>query len=460
MVRADEEFKLVGHENFIRSNPRSDHFPVHRFHHIEFWCSDAINTALRFSWALGLPLVSKSDLSTGNLTHASYLLRSHSLSLLFTAPYLSTLPKPPNYAPTIPSFTPSASHSFSSLHGLAVRAVALHVSDAASAFHASVAHGAVPSFPPATLADDSTTLAEVVLYGDVVLRFVSFRDHAPSSFLPGFEDVADPAPLDYGLRRLDHAVGNVEDLAAAVEYVMRFTGFHEFAEFAAEDVGTAESGLNSVVLSNNEEDVLLPMNEPVRGTKRRSQIQTYLDHNGGPGVQHLALASDDVFYTLREMRRRTGVGGFDFMPAPPPTYYKNLRGRVGDVLSEEQMKECEELGLLADRDDQGVLLQIFTKPVGDRPTLFLEIIQRIGCMVKDEEGKTYQKGGCGGFGKGNFSELFKSIEEYEKSLEAAAEAAAGMASAAADRLKVRAGALVFRGVAGESPRASSTRAAG
>lgn len=197
-----------------------------------------------------------------------------------------------------------------------------------------------------------------------------------------------------------------------------FTGFHPFAEFTADDVGTAESGLNSVVLANNDETVLIPMNEPVHGTVRRSQIQTYLDHNGGAGVQHLALASGDVFRTLREMRRRSAEGGFDFMPAPPPTYYKNLGRRVGDVLTAEQIRECEELGLLVDRDDQGVLLQIFTKPVGDRPTIFLEIIQRIGCMAKDEKGRDYQKGGCGGFGKGNFSELFKSIEEYEKTLEA------------------------------------------
>ncbi|CDP16382.1 unnamed protein product [Coffea canephora] len=106
------------------------------------------------------------------------------------------------------------------------------------------------------------------------------------------------------------------------------------------------------------------------------------------------------------------------MPSPPPTYYRNLKSRAGDVLSDEQIKECEELGILVDRDDQGTLLQIFTKPVGDRPTIFIEIIQRIGCMIKDDEGKIYQKGGCGGFGKGNFSELFKSIEEYEKMLEA------------------------------------------
>lgn len=158
----------------------------------------------------------------------------------------------------------------------------------------------------------------------------------------------------------------MSDLAAAVSYVKTFTGFHEFAEFTAEDVGTSESGLNSVVLANNEETVLIPMNEPVYGTKRKSQIQTYLEHNEGAGVQHLALVSENIFRTLREMRQRSGVGGFEFMPSPPPTYYKNLKNRAGDVLTDEQIKQCEELGILVDRDDQGTLLQIFTKPVGDR----------------------------------------------------------------------------------------------
>ncbi|KAM1359011.1 hypothetical protein ACFX15_045220 [Malus domestica] len=377
-----------------------------------------------------MPMVAKSDLSTSNQTHASYLLRSGDLVFLFTAPYSPTLtrtadPARPRTTASIPTFDHSASRAFSATHGLGVRAVAIQVEDAVSAFTASVAHGAKPSAAPILL-DNRVTIAEVQLYGDVVLRYVSYTDHNHLTdpdphlwFLPGFESLTSSFPIDFGIRRLDHAVGNVEDLKSAVSYVIGFTGFHEFAEFTAEDVGTSESGLNSVVLANNEEMVLFPMNEPVYGTKRKSQIQTYLEHNEGAGVQHLALGSEDIFRTLREMRSRSGVGGFQFLPAPPPpTYYRNLKKRVGDVLTDEQIKECEELGILVDRDDQGTLLQIFTKPVGDRPTIFVEIIQRVGCMLKDEEGKIHQKGGCGGFGKGNFSELFKSIEEYEKTLEA------------------------------------------
>ncbi|KAB2613313.1 4-hydroxyphenylpyruvate dioxygenase [Pyrus ussuriensis x Pyrus communis] len=407
----DTQFNLVGFSNFVRTNPRSDRFQVHRFHYVEFWCTDATNAALQFSWGLGMPMVGKSDLSTGNQTHASYPLRSGDLVFLFTAPYSPTLtrtadPARPRTTASIPTFDHSASRAFSATHGLGVRAVANQVEDAVSAFTANVAHG-------------------VQLYGDVVLRYVSYTDHNHLTdpdpnlwFLPGFESLTSSFPIDFGIRRLDHAVGNVEDLKSAVSYVKGFTGFHEFAEFTAEDVGTSESGLNSVVLANNEEMVLFPMNEPVYGRKRKSQIQTYLEHNEGAGVQHLALVSEDILRTLREMRSRSGVGGFQFMPAPPPTYYRNLKKRVGDVLTDKQIKECEELGILVDRDDQETLPQIFTKPVGDRPTIFVEIIQRVGCTLKDEEGKVQQKGGYGGFRKGNFSELFKSIEEYKKMLEA------------------------------------------
>ncbi|TVU32737.1 hypothetical protein EJB05_24493, partial [Eragrostis curvula] len=407
-------FRLVGHRRFVRANPRTDRFHALAFHHVELWCTDAASAAGRFSFGLGAPLAARSDLSTGNSAHASLLLRSGSLAFLFTAPYARGVDAA---TASLPSFSADAARRFAADHGLAVRAVALRVADAEDAFRASVAAGARPAFEPVELGL-GFRLAEVELYGDVVLRYVSYPDDEDSPFLPGFEDVSNPGALDYGLRRFDHIVGNVPELAPVAAYVAGFTGFHEFAEFTAEDVGTAESGLNSVVLANNAETVLLPLNEPVHGTKRRSQIQTYLDHHGGPGVQHIALSSNDVLRTLREMRARSAMGGFEFLAPPPPTYYDGVRRRAGDVLSEAQIKECQELGVLVDRDDQGVLLQIFTKPVGDRPTLFLEIIQRIGCMEKDERGQEYQKGGCGGFGKGNFSELFKSIEEYEKSLEA------------------------------------------
>jgi 4-hydroxyphenylpyruvate dioxygenase len=360
---APAPFRLVGNGRFVRSNPRTDRFHALAFHHVELWCSDAASAAGRFSFGLGAPLAARCDLSTGNSAHASLLLRSGSLAFLFTAPYARGVDAA---TASLPSFPADAARRFAADHGLAVRAVAVRVADAEDAFRASVAAGARPAFEPAELGL-GFRLAEVELYGDVVLRYVSYPDDDKDlPFLPGFEDVTGPGALDYGLRRFDHIVGNVPELAPVAAYISGFTGFHEFAEFTAEDVGTAESGLNSMVLANNSETVLLPLNEPLHGTKRRSQIQTYLDHHGGPGVQHMALSSDDVFRTLREMRARSAMGGFEFLPPPPPNYYDGVRRRAGDVLSEAQIKECQELGVLVDRDDQGVLLQIFTKPVGDR----------------------------------------------------------------------------------------------
>jgi 4-hydroxyphenylpyruvate dioxygenase len=258
------------------------------------------------------------------------------------------------------------------------------VTDAAQAFEACVAHGGQPVLPPTTLHSPSPSpspnghpqdqdqghgqegqghavVAEVRAYGDVVLRFVSRHKGFDGAFLPGYRPVSPPpgvAPLDYGLERLDHAVGNVWDLLGAVNYVGRMTGFHEFAEFTAEDVGTTDSGLNSIVLASNDERVLLPLNEPTYGTPRKSQIQTYLEQNMGPGLQHLALATPDIFATMRRMRAATAMGGFEFQDPPNRAYYEALPGRIGAALTPEQYRMVEELGLLVDRDDQGVLLQV------------------------------------------------------------------------------------------------------
>ena len=308
-------------------------------------------------------------------------------------------------------------YEFTKNHGMAARALAVSVADAKEAYEISTANGAEGVQPPVELVDDKTgttaVLSEVKLYGDVVLRYVSGNYTGPG--LPNYEVMEGP-DVSIGIERLDHCVGNVPELLSAVEYICGFTGFHEFAEFTAEDVGTVDSGLNSMVLANNSEMVLLPINEPTFGTKRKSQIQTYLEQNGGPGLQHMALKTSDIFRTLGEMRKRSFLGGFEFMPTPSKGYYEKLPTRIGDDLTAEQYKKIEELGLLVDKDDQGILLQIFTKPLGDRPTVFIEIIERVGCM-ENLDGRLTQAAGCGGFGKGNFTELFKSIEEYEKSLD-------------------------------------------
>jgi len=325
-----------------------------------------------------------------------------------------------------PGYDARAAHEFAMEHGIAVRAIAVEVADAAEAFAECVRHGARPVLPPARLAgaegEGAVTVSEVGLYGDAVLRWVS-GDVGRTPFLPGYAAVGPPGPAgDFGVERLDHAVGNVPELVPVVEYLMRATGFHEFAEFTAEDVGTVDSGLNSMVLASDNEQVLLPVNEPTFGTRRKSQIQTYLEQHQGPGVQHMALRTGDIFRTVRAMRERTGRGGFDFMPRASAAYYRDLPARIGGALTADEYRACEELGILVDRDDQGVLLQLFTAPIGDRSAVFLEIIQRL-CPAEERlraEGRTgadAEVGGCGGFGKGNFSELFKSIEDYERTLD-------------------------------------------
>lgn len=237
----------------------------------------------------------------------------------------------------------------------------------------------------------------------------------------------------YGLSRIDHTVGNVPNLLQTQEYIQSFTGYHKFAEFTPEDIGTVDSGLNSVVLASDNEAVLLPLNEPTEG-KRKSQIQTYLEQNEGPGLQHIAIKTNDIFETISKMRHaEEHYGGFELMVRPSTQYYEELPSRLGDKLSEDQYERLQELGILADADEEGVLLQVFTKPLGDRPTLFLEIIQRIGCVIEDDDedvandaisemeesegsGKVKERPGCGGFGQGNFRELFKAIEDHEKTL--------------------------------------------
>jgi len=380
----------------------------------------------RFMNSLGMKCIAQSDFSTGNMEHITYAIQSGDIQFLFTTPY-------PDVASVVSSTTPTSSSIFPHFdqklankfiidHGLAVKSVAIQVTDVISAYQSMISNGAISVLPPVTIHDHQSergfiTVAEVELYGDVSLRIIN-RDHFTGTVLPNFQKVVDESMLktnmNFGFQRLDHVVGNVWKLSDYVDKIKDFTGFHEFAEFIAEDVGTVDSGLNSVVLANENEYVLFPLNEPTFGTKRKSQIQTYLEYNQGPGVQHLALLTDDIFTILEKMS--SVHGGFQFLPPPPSSYYDRLPERLGNrisALSVTQLELVKKLGILVDCDKEGMLLQIFTKPIADRPTIFLEIIQRIGCM---ETTTQKQKPGCGGFGKGNFRDLFKSIEDHENLL--------------------------------------------
>jgi 4-hydroxyphenylpyruvate dioxygenase len=308
--------------------------------------------------------------------------------------------------------------------------VGIVVENVTKAYFGAVDNGAMgvvePTLVKSYCGGHDYELAEIQLYGDVVLRLINFKEAnvsmsngSDAPFLPHLA----PYPSrknkpNYGLTRLDHTVGNVPNLLEAQKYIQSFSNYHPFAEFTPEDIGTVDSGLNSVVLASKNEEVLLPLNEPTEG-KRKSQIQTFLEQNEGPGLQHIAIKTDDIFETITKMRyAEENLGGFELMVRPSDGYYRELPDRLGDKLTEEQYSKLEELGILADADEDGVLLQIFTKPLGDRPTLFIEIIQRIGCVLNenDQSKALNVKPGCGGFGQGNFRELFKAIEDHEKTL--------------------------------------------
>jgi 4-hydroxyphenylpyruvate dioxygenase len=425
------------------------------FHHIEFYCGDARSTSLVFAQALGMTIRSESHQGTGNDRCVSYGLVSNNVRMVVTAPYSRHVIRqrqtekeeeekkvvaeepvewlvPGTYP--LPGFALDAAHEWIVQHGTFVRAIGIVVDDVTVAYHNALSNGGIGLLAPTKLSNDGCEMAELHLYGHVVLRLLSDAVASCDTVLPHMVAVipsTTTTTTTFGLERMDHIVGNVPILPATRRYVERMTGYHEFAEFTAQDVGTVESGLNSVVLANDAETILLPLNEPVSGTARKSQIQTYLEQNEGPGVQHVALKTRDVISTIRRMR--ASPIQFDLMRRPNDEYYRDLPQRLGDKLTPEQYQSLEELGILADADEEGVLLQIFTKPIGDRPTFFFEIIQRIGCPLEQKQQQQQQQGeaasttnhwwarlderpGCGGFGKGNFRALFKSIEEHEKTL--------------------------------------------
>jgi 4-hydroxyphenylpyruvate dioxygenase len=436
------------------------------FHHIEFYCGDARSTSLVFQQALGLTCTGESHQGTGNDQCVSYGLVSHNVRLVITAPYsrrviaqrqrqqsdkmknaedddaatstttneMLAVVQPAGTYP-LPGFALDTAHEWIAQHGTFVHAIGIVVDDVTVAYRNALANGGIGLLPPTKLANTDCVMAELQLYGHVVLRLLSDTVASCDTVLPHLvaplrlppPAVAAAQSSTFGLERMDHIVGNVPILHHTRRYIEQMTGYHEFAEFTSQDVGTMESGLNSVVLANDAATILLPLNEPVTGTVRKSQIQTYLEQNEGPGVQHVALKTRDIINTIRRMK--ASPIQFDLMNRPNAEYYKDLPNRLGEKLTPEQYIALEELGILADADEEGVLLQIFTKPIGDRPTFFFEIIQRIGCPVEHTAAETTaaansghwwaqldERPGCGGFGRGNFRALFKSIEEHEKTL--------------------------------------------
>jgi 4-hydroxyphenylpyruvate dioxygenase len=280
------------------------------------------------------------------------------------------------------------------MHGDGVRDIALWVDDARDAYAKAVERGAVSAYAPRVQKDDAGEVvsAGIKIYGDTIHSLVERKNYR-GAFFPGFqprEPLYRAKPT--GLLHVDHCVGNVElgKMNEWVAFYERVMGFKNLVSFDDEDISTEYSSLMSKVMSNGNERIKFPINEPAQG-KKKSQIDEYLDFYGGPGVQHLALATEDIIDTVSSLRDR----GIEFLQAPS-TYYDTLQKRVGKI--DEPLDRLRELGILVDRDPDGYLLQIFTKPVQDRPTLFYEIIERKGARS---------------FGKGNFRALFEAIEREQ-----------------------------------------------
>jgi 4-hydroxyphenylpyruvate dioxygenase len=343
--------------------------------YVEFYVSNARQAAHFYRNTLGLAPSAYAGLETGCRDRASYVLQRRNVRFVLTAPLLPA--------------HPIAAHV--AHHGDGVKDIALRVYDAAAAFEAAVARGAIGVSSPTTLDDDygRVVRASIATYGDTIHSFIE-RDGYEGPFLPGYQPLDQNVPVpETGIAAIDHIVGNVE-LGAMnrwVAYYRDVLGFAQLAHFDDQDISTEYSALMSKVMQNGTGKVKFPINEPADG-RRKSQIEEFLEYYGGPGVQHIALATGDICATVDALR----AAGVPFISVPP-AYYADLEARVGAI--DESRAALQERGILVDRDDEGYLLQIFSQPFQDRPTLFVEIIQRKGSR---------------GFGKGNFKALFEAIE--------------------------------------------------
>jgi 4-hydroxyphenylpyruvate dioxygenase len=356
-----------------------DFLPLNGTDHVEFYVGNARQAAHFYRTAFGFELKAYRGPETGVRDRASYLLVQNKIRLVLTTPLHPDHPIAEQVR----------------IHGDGVHDIALWVDDAEAAWSATVERGARSVRPPETLSDDSgeVRLASISIYGDTVHTFVE-RSKYRGVFLPGFEPVEGPDRLarPSGLLYIDHMVGNVGwgEMDKWVNFYHDVMGFRMFKHFDDQDISTEYSALMSKVMANGNDRVKFPINEPAEG-KRKSQIEEYLEFYHGPGVQHIALATGNILETVATLR----ANGVDFLRVPS-TYYDDLEQRVGKI--DEPIDELRKLGVLVDRDDEGYMLQLFTRPVEDRPTLFYEVIQRKGSRS---------------FGKGNFKALFEAIEREQ-----------------------------------------------
>ncbi len=353
-----------------------DKMPLHGIDHVELWVGNAAQAAYYFTRAFGFTEVAYRGLETGSRDRTSHVLRQGRVRLVLTG--------------TLSSGTEIADHQ--RRHGDGVKVIALSVPDVEHAYRHAAERGARGLREPWEERDEHgvVRLADIATYGDTVHRFVD-RSEYRGTFLPGFADVQHE-PENEMLIAIDHIVGNVE-LGAMEEWVSYYEdvfGMTEMIHFSDEAISTEYSALMSKVVTDGNGRVKFPINEPAQG-KRKSQIDEYLEFYEGAGAQHIALATRDIVGVVADLTKR----GVKFLKTPE-TYYEEVPDRVGEI--DEDLEDLKRLGILVDRDDEGYLLQIFTKPLGDRPTIFFEIIERHGAR---------------GFGEGNFKALFEAIEREQ-----------------------------------------------
>ncbi len=347
--------------------------------HIEMYVGNAKQAALYYKTAFGFQSLAYAGPETGIRDKASYVVSQGKIRLVLTSPL-------------------SSNHVISrhiQKHGDGVKMLALSVNDACSAFEETMRRGAEAYMEPVTLKDENgiARVSGIKTYGETVHLFVERKDYN-GVFLPGYKQwKTNYQPTETGLMYVDHCVGNVgwNRMLPVVKWYEDVMGFTNILSFDDKQINTEYSALMSKVMSNGNGFVKFPINEPAEG-KKKSQIEEYLEFYEGEGVQHIAVATHDIIATVKAMKSR----GVEFLSTPPDAYYEQLAERVGKI--DESMLSLKELGVLVDRDDEGYLLQIFTKPVQDRPTLFFEVIQRKGAKS---------------FGAGNFKALFEAIEREQ-----------------------------------------------
>ena len=356
-----------------------DFLPIRHVDYVEFYVGNAKTTAYYLASALGFKPIAFKGLETGSRDSVSYFMKSGDISVVITG--------------SLHPDTDISEHVRK--HGDGIKDIAMRVDNAEQAYNEAIKRGARSAFEPKVISDANgfVKLAAIYTYGETIHTFVE-RDDYNGLFLPGFEEYKGYMPVNNaGLVACDHIVGNVEEgkMNEWVNFYANVLGFSQLLSFDDKDISTDYTALMSKVMQNGTGRVKFPLNEPAQG-KKKSQIEEYLDFYQGPGAQHMALLTHDILHTVAELRKN----GVEFLTVPD-TYYEDLKARVGDI--DEEIEAIKALNLLVDRDEDGYLLQIFSKPTMDRPTFFFEIIQRKGATS---------------FGKGNFRALFEAIEREQE----------------------------------------------